>query len=85
MIVWLQVAVLASKVVIVECNGDVQEAFNQAFKLIGRIDDLNTAERSVVVKVGVFNHKGSRTNCPAFNVVNAIINGFEKGLTNLHS
>jgi len=67
---------LASQVALVESNGDVQESFNQALKLIGKIDDLNTAERSVVVKVGVFDHKAR--NHASVNVVNAIVNGFNK-------
>jgi len=62
---------------VVELNGDVQESFNQALRLIG-IDDLNTAERSVVVKVGVFNHKGPRVNHPTVGVVGAIVNSFNK-------
>jgi uncharacterized protein (DUF362 family) len=65
-----------AKVAIVELDGDVQESFNQALKLVGKIDDLNTAERSVVVKVGVFNHKAA--NHPSVNVVNAIVNSFNK-------
>lgn len=69
---------MVSKVAIVECNGDAQESLNQALQLIGRIDDLNTAKRSVVVKVGVFNHKGSRINCPTVNVVSAIVDAFNE-------
>ncbi len=67
---------MASQVALVESNGDVQESFNQALKLIGKIDDLNTAEWSVVVKVGVFDHKA--TNHPSVSVVNAIVNSFNK-------
>ncbi|UCE44016.1 MAG: hypothetical protein JSV57_00510 [Candidatus Bathyarchaeota archaeon] len=69
---------MVSQVALVECNGDVQESFNQALNLIGGIGDLNHAERSVVVKVGVFNHKASRMNSPIVNVVSAIINGFNQ-------
>lgn len=67
-----------SQVAVVELNGDVQESFNQALKLIGKIDGLNSTERPVVVKVGVFNHKGPRINCPTVSVVNAIVNSFNK-------
>lgn len=69
---------LASQVAVVELNGDVQESFNQALRLIEKIDDLNTIERSVVVKVGVFNHKGPRVNHPTVGVVGAIVNSFNK-------
>jgi len=44
----------------------------------GKIDDLNTPNRSVVVKVGVFNYKGPRVNYPTVNIVSTIINSFNK-------
>ena len=69
---------LVSQVAVVELDGDVQESFDQALQLVGKIDDLNTTERSVVVKVGVFNHKGPRVNYPTVNVVNAIVNSFKR-------
>jgi uncharacterized protein (DUF362 family) len=69
---------MASKVALVELNGDAQAALNQALKLIGEIDDLNTAKKPVVIKVGVFNHKGPRVNCPTVGVVGAIANSFNK-------
>jgi len=65
-----------SKVAIVEFNGDVQRSLKQALKLIGNIDDLNTKERSVVIKVGVFNHK-AETHSTA-SVVDAIVNSFNQ-------
>jgi len=64
---------MVSKVAIVELNG-VQESFKRALKLIGKIDDLNTKERSVVIKLGVFDHK--KSNHPTVGVVDAIINSF---------
>lgn len=67
---------MVPKVAIVELNGDVQESFRRALKLIGKIDDLNTKERSVVIKLGVFDHK--KNNHPTVNVVNAIVNSFDK-------
>ncbi len=69
---------MAAKVAIVEVNEGAQESLKRAFKLIGGIDDLNAAERSVVVKVGVFNHKAPRANHPTVSVVNAIVNSFNK-------
>jgi uncharacterized protein (DUF362 family) len=67
---------MPSKVAIVEFNEDVKGSFEQALKLIGNIDDLNTTERSVVIKVGVFDHKAETHS--TVGVVNAIINGFNK-------
>jgi uncharacterized protein (DUF362 family) len=67
---------LTSKVAAVEFNGDVSKLIKQALPLIGGIDDLNTAERSVVIKVGVFSHKAE--NHTTVDVVNSIINMFDK-------
>jgi len=67
---------VVSKVAIVEFNGDVQRSLKQALKLIGNIDDLNTKERPVVIKVGVFNHK-TKTHSTV-NVVDAIVNSFNR-------
>jgi len=65
-----------SKVAIVELNGDVQGSFNRALKIIGNIDDLNSTMKPVVVKVGIFDHKGEHHT--TVSVVNAIINSFSK-------
>jgi len=65
---------LTSKVAIIEFDGDKAEPLKQVLDLIGGIDDLNTAERSVVVKVGVFSHMGD--NHTSVGVVNAIIDSF---------
>jgi len=67
---------VVSKVAVVEFNGNVQESFRQALKLIGEIDDLNTVKRSVVVKVGVFDHR--KKNHTTVSVLNAIIESFDK-------
>jgi uncharacterized protein (DUF362 family) len=67
---------MVSKVAIVEFNGDVQRSLKQALKLIGNIDDLNTKERSVVIKVGVFNHKAKTHS--TVKVVDAIVNSFNR-------
>jgi len=67
---------VVSKVAIVEFDEDVQESFRQALKLIGKIDDLNTVDRSVVVKVGVYDHK--KKTHPTVSVVNAITNSFDR-------
>jgi uncharacterized protein (DUF362 family) len=69
--------IVPSKVAITEFDdGDVQQAFQQALKLIGGIDDLNTKKRKVVIKPGVFHHK--KKNHPTLGVLNAIINGFDR-------
>jgi uncharacterized protein (DUF362 family) len=68
--------VVTSKVAIIEFDENVAESFKQALHLIEGIDDLNTANRSVVVKVGVFSHKAE--NHTSVSVVNAIINSFNK-------
>ena len=66
---------MVSTVAIVELGGDVQDSFERALKLIGRIDDLNTRERSVVVKVGVFDHRAETHS--TVSVVDAIVNSFD--------
>ena len=67
---------MTSKVAIIEFDKDIVESLNQVLDLIGGIDDLNTAERSMVVKVGVFSHKAG--NHTSVGVVDAIINSFDK-------
>jgi len=67
---------LTSRVAIVEFDENVQESFDRALHLIGNADDLNTTKRSVVVKVGVFDHKAETHS--TVGVVDAIINGFNK-------
>jgi len=67
---------LTSKVAIVKFNGNEAKALTDALRLIGGIDDLNTAEKFVVVKVGVFSHKAD--NHTSVSVVDAIVNSFNK-------
>jgi uncharacterized protein (DUF362 family) len=67
---------VGSKVAIVEFGSNVCEAFNKAVELIGKISDLNTSKRSVVVKVGVFDHNAE--NHSSVDVVGAIIKSFNK-------
>jgi len=67
---------VVSKVAIVELSDDVQGSFKQVFKLIGKIDDLNTVDRSVVIKVGVFDHKKSQHS--TVSIVDAIAKSFNK-------
>jgi uncharacterized protein (DUF362 family) len=67
---------MRSKVAIVESARNVEESFEQALKLIGGIDDLDTPMRPVVVKVGVFDP--STEHHTTVDVVDAIIKGFQK-------
>lgn len=67
---------MAAKVALVEFNENVQESFNHALELIGGLDDLNRAGRSVVVKVGVFDPKSAHHS--SVDVVSAIVNGFSR-------
>ena len=67
---------MTSKVAIIEFEGNPREPLKQALDMIGRMDDLNTVERSVVVKVGVFSHKAE--NHTSVSVVDAITNLFDK-------
>jgi uncharacterized protein (DUF362 family) len=68
--------VLTSKVAIVEFDSNEAESLTRAIRLVGGIEDLNTPERAVVVKVGVFSHKAD--NHTSVSVVDAIINIFDK-------
>jgi len=67
---------VVSKVAILELGEDVEASFKQALKLIGKIDDLNKTERSVVIKLGVFDHRKKQHT--TVNVARAIINSFDK-------
>jgi len=67
---------LTSAVAVIEFIKDPTESLKQVLNTIGGIDDLNTAERSVVVKVGVFSHYAG--NHTSVDVVNAITSCFDK-------
>ena len=67
---------MTSKVAVSEFDGNSVGVLKQVLKMIGGIDDLNIAERSVVVKVGVFSHKAE--NHTSVSVVNAITSCFDK-------
>ena len=67
---------MSSKVAIVEFDEHVEEALKRAFELIGKIDDLNTTEKNVVIKVGVFDHRAETHT--TLSVVDAIIKSFNK-------
>jgi uncharacterized protein (DUF362 family) len=63
-------------VAVVEFNGDEETQLRRLLDLIGGIDDLNTAERPVVIKVGVFSHKAE--NHASVSLVEAIIDCFDR-------
>ena len=67
---------MTAKVAIVELDRGTIAPLKQALDLIGGIDDLNTAERTVVVKVGVFNHEAN--NHASVSLVDAIVRQFDK-------
>ena len=54
----------------------VQASFNKALKLIGGIDELNTPQRAVTIKVGVFSPNAE--NHTSVRVVDAIARSFDK-------
>ena len=66
---------LTSRVAIVEFNGGEAEALSQAIQQIGGIDELNTAEKSVVIKVGVFSHRAN--NHVSVGLARAIVDIFD--------
>ena len=68
--------VLTSRVAIVRFDRNETDSLKQALHLIGGIDDLNTPERPIVVKVGVFSHKAD--NHTSVSMVKAIIDSFSK-------
>jgi len=67
---------MASKVAVVKFDGNVSESFSQALRLIGGIDDLNTPEKNVIIKVGIFHPRSLHHT--SVSVVEAIINGFNE-------
>ncbi len=52
------------------------DSFAKAIDLIGGIDDLNTPEKKVVVKVGIYNVDTGI--CATVNTLNSIISSFDK-------
>ena len=67
---------MSTKVAIVKFEDNVFRSFKKALDLAGKVSDLNTSERSIVIKVGVFDHKAE--NHSSVSVVDAIIRSFNK-------
>jgi uncharacterized protein (DUF362 family) len=59
-----------------EIGSDVSSSFAQALELIGGISDLNTVDREVLVKVGVF--APNRVQYTTIPVARGIVDGFSK-------
>ncbi len=67
---------MTSKVAIIKLGENNTESFNQALNLIGGIDNLNTPDRPLVIKVGVFSHKAG--NHTSVDLVDAIARNFNR-------
>lgn len=67
---------MTSKVAIVEPNNNDAEALSRTIQQIGGIGELNTSERSVVIKVGVFSHRAA--NHTSVGLVKAIVDSFDR-------
>jgi hypothetical protein len=52
------------------------DSFAKAIRVIGGIDDLNTPERKVVVKVGIYNVDTGI--CTTVKTLDSIISSFDK-------
>lgn len=59
----------------VRIDNDYENALRQALALLGGIEALNTPEREVTVKVGIFDHRSRHHAAP--EVVQAIIGAFD--------
>jgi uncharacterized protein (DUF362 family) len=70
--------VLTSKVAVVTFDEDEGEAYGEAVRLIGGLDHLDVAERPVVIKVGVYEHRAPESQRSSVGVVRAIIEGFKE-------
>jgi uncharacterized protein (DUF362 family) len=67
---------MSPKVAITRFDDKKKISLDQAFEMIGGIDDLNQNKRSVVIKVGVFTTKIKHHS--SVSVVRAIIDNFNK-------
>jgi hypothetical protein len=67
---------MQAKVAVVEINGDCAGALRRAVDLLGGIDDLNTPEREVALKIGLFDPKMEHHS--SIDVVGGIIGLFDQ-------
>ncbi len=66
---------MAGKVAVARMGRNA-DSFRKALKQIGSIEDLDSPDKSLVIKVGVFNHKAQ--NHTSVGVLKAIIDSFKK-------
>jgi len=66
---------MMSRVVVTEFDKDVEESLHKALRHV-KIDDLNTEERPVVIKVGVFTPTSGQYT--TVDVIEDLVNSFDK-------
>jgi uncharacterized protein (DUF362 family) len=69
---------LMSKVAVVKFDDEEEEAYKEAIRLIGGLNHLNVANRPVVIKVGVYEHRIPESQRSSVSMVKAIIDRFDK-------
>lgn len=67
---------MSTKVAVVHIHGDYCAAMQQALDLLGGLGPLNTAEREVTIKVGIFDPKSRHHACP--EAVAALAEAFDR-------
>jgi hypothetical protein len=67
---------MPTKVAVVEMNGDSAETLRRAVMLLGGMDHLNTSEREVTIKIGLFDPKVQHHS--SLEVVGAITELFDR-------
>lgn len=67
---------LTSKVAVVGFDDNYAEPLEQALDLIGGLDNLNTQQRNMVIKVGVFHPHSLQHSSP--DLIRSVINSFDK-------
>jgi uncharacterized protein (DUF362 family) len=67
---------LGPKVAILEFDENRSRSYDQCLRLVGGIGDINSLEKEIVVKVGVFSHKAD--NHTSVDLVGDIIESFDR-------
>jgi uncharacterized protein (DUF362 family) len=67
---------MAVPVAVVRIDADYDTALRKALALLGGIESLNTAEREVTIKVGIFDHRSRHHATPA--AVRALASAFDQ-------
>jgi uncharacterized protein (DUF362 family) len=76
LLLWRKKEEMVSKVALLDFEENGAVPLRTALKLIGGIDAINAPERTVVLKVGVFDCEG--LNHASVDVVRGIVEGFDK-------